>query len=356
MAHLFDELKIKSVTLRNRIGVSPMCQYSSKEGFANDWHLVHLGSFARGGVGLVIMEASAVEPIGRITPQDHGIWSDEHVSFLRRITEFIHEQGAVAGIQLAHAGRKASRTRPWEGDSHLPKEKGGWEVVGPSALSFGEGYQTPHELSETEIKKIVNHFSDSAKRALSAGFKWLELHGAHGYLIHSFLSPLSNQRKDSYGGSFSNRTRFLKEIVDAVKKVWPSTLPLTVRFSCSDYTPGGWTIEDSVALAKELKILEVDLIDCSSGGNVMGAKIAVGANYQVPFAETIRKEALIATAAVGMITEPMQADAIIRSGQADVVLLAREFLRDPQWTFRAAKTLHQMPKAQIPAQYLRSVN
>lgn len=355
MPHLFDEFTIKSVTLRNRIGVSPMCQYSSEEGFANDWHLVHLGSFARGGAGLVIMEATAVEPVGRITPQDHGLWSDDHLTFLRRIPAFIHGQGAVAGIQLAHAGRKASRTRPWEGDAHLPDEKGGWDVVGPSAIPYGEGYRTPIELGDAGIQSIVDKFGAAARRAKAAGFRWLELHAAHGYLLHNFLSPVSNRRGDRYGGSLANRARLLSEIVESVKGEWPSDLPLTVRFSCTDYVAEGWTVDDSVALAKMLKPLGVDLVDCSSGGNVSGVKIAVGANYQVPFAEKIRREAGIPTAAVGMITEAMQADAIVRSGQADVVLLAREMLRDPQWTFRAAKTLHQLPKAQVPPQYLRSI-
>ncbi len=356
MAHLFDELKVKSITLRNRIGVSPMCQYSSRDGHAQDWHLVHLGAFARGGAGLVIMEATGVEAAGRISAHDNGLYSDEHVPFLKRITDFIHGQGSVAGIQLAHAGRKASRTRPWEGDADLPNAQGGWDVVGPSAIPFAEGYRTPLELSENEIHGLVQKFADAAKRAHAAGFKWLELHGAHGYLIHNFLSPLSNQRKDKYGGSFENRTRFFKEITESVNGVWPKDLPLTVRFSCTDYMPGGWNVEESVLLARELKKLGVDLVDCSSGGNAKEAKIAVGANYQVPFAAQIRREAEIATAAVGMITEPMQADAIVRTGQADLVLLAREMLRDPQWAFRAAKALHKMDRAQVPPQYLRSVS
>ncbi len=354
--HLFSDFASRGVTLRNRVVVSPMCEYSSVDGFANDWHMVHLGSFARGGAGLVCVEASAVEPIGRISAQDHGIYYDDHIAFLKRITTFIHGQGAVAGIQIAHAGRKASRTRPWEGDGDLINAKGGWEVVGPSPIEFGEGYRRPRELSVTELQGIVQKFADAARRAHSAGFKWLELHGAHGYLIHNFLSPLSNKRSDQYGGSFENRTRFFREIVEAVKGSWPNDLPLAARISATDYTVGGWTIEDSVQLAKALKTQGVDLIDCSSGGNVKDAKIQVGANYQVPFAEAVRRGANIATATVGMITEAMQADAIVRSGQADLVLLAREFLRDPQWTFRAAKTLHKMDRAQVPPQYLRSVN
>ncbi len=355
MPHLFDEFALKSVTLRNRIGVSPMCQYSSQNGHANDWHLVHLGAFASGGAGLVIFEASAVEAIGRITPADLGIYSDDHVPFLKRIVDFIHSQGAVAGIQIAHAGRKASRARPWDGDTDLSNNKGGWEVVGPSPIPFGDGFQTPHELSTNEIQQTVTSFAAAAKRAQQAGFRWLELHAAHGYLTHSFLSPISNQRRDQYGGSFENRTRLLKEIVDSVHGAWPKNLPLAVRFSCTDYTTGGWTIEETVALSKELRELGVDLIDCSSGGNVKNAQIPVGAGYQVPFAEIIKREAKIPTAAVGLITEPMQADEIVRNGRADLVFLARQMLRDPHWAFTAAKALHQIPRAQVPPQYLRSI-
>lgn len=354
--HLFEPFTVRSITFRNRIGVSPMCQYSSEDGFANDWHLVHLGAFARGGAGLVMMEATGVDPAGRITPYDHGLWSAEHVAFLQRITAFLHGQGAVAGIQIAHAGRKASRTRPWEGDADLPNTDGGWEVVGPSPIAFGEGYRTPHELSTTQIKETIGKFVATTRLALAAGFRVLEIHGAHGYLIHSFLSPLSNQRSDEYGGSFQNRIRFLLEIIEAVRAAWPAELPLWARLSCSDWTPSGWTIEDSVKLARELKQRGVDVIDCSSGGNVKAAKIPVGASYQVPFAEAIRRGAEIPTAAVGMITEPMQADDIVRNGRADIVLLARQMLRDPQWAFSAGRVLHQKQRLQIPPQYLRAID
>lgn len=355
MANLFDEFKIKSVTLRNRIGVSPMCQYSSENGFANDWHLVHLGSFARGGAGLVIMEATAVEPEGRISAGDNGIWSDEHIPTLRRITDFIHGQGSVAGLQIAHAGRKASRTRPWEGDADLVDAQGGWEVGGPSALAFNTGYRTPKALSVDEIHSVVEKFGAAAARARRAGFRWLEIHAAHGYLIHSFLSPLSNQRTDSYGGSFENRSRLLQEVTAAVQANWPSDLPLTLRISCSDYHADGWSLADSVALAKDLKTRGIDLVDCSSGGNVAGVKIPVGPGYQVGFAEAIRREAGIPTAAVGLITEAAQANAIVEKGQADLVLLARQFLRDSHWPIHAAQSLNQKDRIRIPPQYLRSV-
>jgi 2,4-dienoyl-CoA reductase-like NADH-dependent reductase (Old Yellow Enzyme family) len=331
-----------------------MCQYSSTDGFANDWHLVHLGAFARGGVGLVIMEATAVEPEGRISAFDQGIWKDEHIAPLKRVTDFILGQGAVAGIQIAHAGRKASRMRPWEGDSDLPRDQGGWQAVGPSALAFSKGYQTPVELGLADIQAVVEKFARAADRAHRAGFRWLEIHAAHGYLIHSFLSPLSNRRQDAYGGLLANRMRLLLEVVEAVQGSWPSDLPLAVRISATDYVEGGWTIKDSVDLARALKTKKVDLIDCSSGGNVADAKITVGANYQVSFAESIRKEAEMLTAAVGMITEPMQADAIVRSGQADMVLLGREMLRDPQWPLRAAQTLRQTAQVRVPPQYDRA--
>lgn len=331
-----------------------MCQYSSLDGFANDWHLVHLGSFSSGGPALVMMEASAVEPIGRISMYDHGLWKDEHLAFLKKITGFILSQGAIPAIQIAHAGRKASRTRPWEGDGDLENDKGGWEVVGPSPIAFADGYRTPRELEVTEIHQLVEKFAACAKRALVAGFQLLEIHGAHGYLIHNFLSPLSNHRKDKYGGSFENRTRILLEIAEAVRGIWPAELPLFTRLSCSDWTAGGWTIEDSIRVARELRSLGVDLIDCSSGGNVK-AKIPVGPGYQVAFAEAIRREAGIPTAAVGMITEPKQADEIIREGKADLVLLAREMLRDPHWAFRAGKALSQADRLQVPHQYLRSI-
>lgn len=333
--------------------MSPMCQYSATDGFANNWHHTHLVSRAVGGVGLVIMEATGVTPEGRITPGCTGIWSDEHIPALQKITADIKGHGAVAGIQIAHAGRKASRELPWHGEQELPKSTR-WQVVGASAIPFKSDWQTPKELTADEVKKHVQAFADAAKRALAAGFNMLEIHAAHGYLLHSFLSPLSNKRSDQYGGSFENRCRFLLETVNAVRAIWPAELPLFVRISASDWVQGGWVSEDSVALARLLKAAGVDVIDCSSGGNVPDAKIPVGANYQVPFARSIREGANIATAAVGMITEPMQADAIIRNGEADFVLLARELLRDPYWALKAAPDLHKKDRAPVPKQYLRA--
>lgn len=332
-----------------------MCMYSSDDGMMNDWHLVHLGARASGGAGLVIAEATAVSPEGRITPGDAGIWDDRHVEPIARITRFIKSQGAVPGIQLAHAGRKAGAARPWEGGAHLSDVAGGWTPVGPSAIAFGgELNKTPHELSLDEIAALQNTFVAAAKRARAAGVEWLELHGAHGYLGHEFLSPISNQRTDRYGGSFENRIRFLIELVQAVRAAWPENLPLAVRLSCTDWIEGGWTIEESIELARRLKIEGVDLVDCSSGGSAAVAKVPVGAGYQVPFAERIRREAGIATAAVGMIIDPMQADQIVRTGQADLVLLAREFLRDPNWPLRAARALQVKPLPAPPLQYARA--
>jgi 2,4-dienoyl-CoA reductase-like NADH-dependent reductase (Old Yellow Enzyme family) len=355
MAALFDSFTLKSITLRNRIGVSPMCEYSSEDGVANDWHLVHLGSRAVGGAGLVIAEATAVSPEGRITPGDAGIWADKHVEPLARINRFIKEHGAVPGIQIAHAGRKASAARPWDGGDHLADNAGGWTPVAPSAIAFGDGLdKVPHALTVEEIAGVRNDFVAAAKRSLEAGYEWLELHGAHGYLTHEFLSPLSNHRTDRYGGSFDNRIRFLLETTKAVRAVWPERLPLTVRISCTDWIEGGWDIEQSVELARRLKQEGVDLIDCSSGGAVPDAKIPVGPGYQVPFAERIRREAGIATAAVGLITEPKQADEIVRSGKADVVLLAREYLRDPYWPAHAARALGLKDAVSPPKQYARA--
>ena len=355
MSHLFAPLTLKSVTLRNRIGVSPMCMYSSEDGVANDWHLVHLGARAAGGAGLVIAEATAVSPEGRISPGDAGIWAEQHIEPLARINRFVKLQGAVAGIQIAHAGRKASAARPWEGGGHLANDAGGWPTVAPSAVAFGGDLgKVPHELTVEEIRRLQADFVAAAKRSLAAGYEWLELHGAHGYLGHEFLSPLSNRRTDSYGGSFENRIRFVVETTRAVRAVWPETLPLAVRLSCADWTEGGWTIDESVELARRLKHEGVDLVDCSSGGAVATAKIPVGAGYQVPFAERIRREAGIATAAVGLITDPMQADQIVRNGQADLVLLARESLRDPNWPLRAARALHVKPLPAPPVQYARA--
>ncbi len=355
MAHLFEPLTIKSITLRNRIGVSPMCQYSSEDGVANDWHLVHLGSRAVGGAALVIAEATAVSPEGRITPGDAGIWSDKHVEPLARINRFIKQHGAVAGLQIAHAGRKASATRPWDGGDQLADDAGGWTPVAPSAIAFGDGLdRVPHALTVAEIGLVQRNFADAAKRALAAGYEWIELHAAHGYLAHEFLSPLANRRTDDYGGSFENRIRFLLETTRGVRAVWPEQLPFTVRLSCTDWTEGGWTIDESVELARRLKREGVDLIDCSSGGAVPHAKISVGAGYQVPFAARIRREAEIATAAVGLITQASQADGIIREGSADVVLLARELLRDPYWPAHAARELGMKEFAPPPVQYGRA--
>ena len=352
MSHLFEPFKLRGVTLRNRIGVSPMCQYSSEDGFANDWHLVHLGSRAVGGAGLVIVEATAVEARGRITPNDVGIWSDAHIEPLRRVARFVEENGAMAGIQLAHAGRKASTARPWAGGKPLSDTEGGWPTIGASAVSFNDQYRPPHEMTIDDINTVQNAFRDAAQRAQQAGFKYAELHAAHGYLMHSFYSPLSNFRTDTYGGSFENRIRFTLEITALVRTVWPADLPLGVRISGTDWVEGGWTVEDSVLLACYLKDLGVDLIDCSSAGNSPNATIPVGAGYQVPLSEKIRRESGVATAAVGLITEPIQADEIIRNGLADLVLLARELLRDPYWPLHAAKVLHQQPA--LPPQYTRA--
>jgi 2,4-dienoyl-CoA reductase-like NADH-dependent reductase (Old Yellow Enzyme family) len=350
--HLFDQLKIRGVTLRNRIVVSPMCQYSSTDGFATDWHLVHLGSRAVGGAAAVIAEATAVTAEGRISPVDLGIWKDAHVEPLARVAAFIRGQGAAPGIQLAHAGRKASVKSPWEGGGAVADSEGGWTPVAPSAIAFEERYRNPTELDDRGIRAIVNAFAAAAGRARLAGFQLVEIHAAHGYLIHEFLSPLSNRRTDAYGGSLENRTRFAREIVTAVRQVWPEELPLFVRISATDWVPGGWDLEQSVELAKQLKQLGADLIDCSSGGSSPTAKIPMGPGYQVPFAEKVRREAGVMTGAVGMITDAKQADEIIREGKADVVLLAREFLRHPYWPIHAAKELGQ--EIAWPAQYLRA--
>jgi 2,4-dienoyl-CoA reductase-like NADH-dependent reductase (Old Yellow Enzyme family) len=353
MAHLFDPLTIRDLKFANRIFVSPMCQYSSTNGLANDWHLVHLGGRAVGGAGLVLTEATAVLPEGRISPQDLGIWSDDHVAALKRIVRFIHEQGSVAGMQLAHAGRKASTRRPWEGDGAIPENQGGWKnVTAPSAIPFAENYSMPQALTHDGIREIIAAFAAAARRACDAGFRVIEIHGAHGYLIHEFLSPLSNKRTDDYGGSFENRTRMLREVVQAVRTSWPKGAPLFVRISATDWIDGGWDLQESIALASELKKLGVDLIDCSSGGTVPHAKIPVGAGYQTVFAQRIREEADILTGAVGMITSPAQAEHVVNSGQADAILMAREFLREPYWPLRAAQELRQ--SVSWPVQYLRA--
>ena len=329
-----------------------MCEYSSVDGFANDWHLVHLGSRAVGGAGLVFTEATAVEERGRISPQDLGIWKDDHIEYLSRIARFIGEQGAVPGIQLAHAGRKASTTRPWEGNRQLPSSQGGWLPVAPSAIPFRPDELPPLALTIAEIQQIIRAFVDAALRAEKAGFRVIEIHAAHGYLIQEFLSPLSNHREDAYGSSFENRIRLITEVVEAVRAVWKQGRPLFVRISSSDWVDGGWTIDDSVALAAKLRETGVDLVDCSSGGNSPLAKIPVAPGYQVPFARRIRQETGILTGAVGMITEPVQANAIIAGGDADLVLLAREMLRDPYWPLHAAKALGKKPNP--PIQYGRA--
>jgi 2,4-dienoyl-CoA reductase-like NADH-dependent reductase (Old Yellow Enzyme family) len=352
MRHLFEPFLIRSLTLTNRLIVSPMCQYSSVDGFSNDWHFVHLGSRAVGGAALVFTEATAVSPEGRISPQDLGIWDDGHVAGLAHIVRFIHAQRTLAGIQIAHAGRKGSTARPWDGGRAVAQAAGGWEPVGPADVPFSDTYPVPRTLSVTDIAAIVDRFRDAARRGVDAGFDVIEVHGAHGYLIGEFLSPLVNTRTDAYGGSFDNRTRLCLEVVDAVRGVWPDRLPVFVRISTTDWKEGGWDLDQSVELARRLRARGVDLLDCSSGGTVHDAKVALGPGYQVPFAERIRREAGMPTGAVGLITEAAQADAIVRNGQADCVLIARELLRDPYFPLRAARELgHQVP---WPVQYVRA--
>jgi 2,4-dienoyl-CoA reductase-like NADH-dependent reductase (Old Yellow Enzyme family) len=352
MPDLFSPLTIRGVTFRNRIAVSPMCEYSSQDGFANDWHLVHLGSRAVGGAGLVITEAAAIEPRGRISPADLGVWKDEHIEVLARIAGFIRRQGAAPGIQLAHAGRKASTRTPWEGGARIPESEGGWQTVAPSPIPFRPQEPAPAELSKFEIQSIVEAFAAAARRAGDAGFQVVEIHAAHGYLINEFLSPLSNRRSDEYGGSFEGRIQFALEVAVAVRAALSDSLPLFMRISAIDWVEGGWQIEDSVELARHLRPLGVDLVDCSSGALVPYAKIEAGPGYQVPFAERVRRESGILTGAVGLITEAAQADAIVRQEQADIVLLAREFLRDPYWPLHAAKALGV--QAEAPRQYSRA--
>ncbi len=339
-ASLFSPLRIRSLTLRNRIVVSPMCQYSSVDGFANDWHLVHLGGFAVGGAALVVAEATAVSPEGRISPRDLGIWRDEHVAPLSRITEFIQAQGAIPGMQLAHAGRKASVDAPFNGGKPLDPEHGGWSpLFAPSAIPFASGYQAPVAMSTADIARVVADFRTAAQRAFKAGFRVLELHGAHGYLLHEFLSPLSNTRDDDYGGSFENRIRFVLETIDAVRGVWPDQLPLFLRVSATDWAEGGWHLDECVELSRIAGERGVDLVDCSTGGNVSGVRIPTGPGYQVPFSERVKRQAGVLAGAVGLITEALQADEIIQREQADVVILARELLRDPHFPLRAAREL-----------------
>ncbi|ASU33218.1 NADPH dehydrogenase NamA [Mucilaginibacter xinganensis] len=352
MPHLFSPIKIKDIEFKNRLVVSPMCEYSAEDGFANNWHLVHLGSRAVGGAALIITEATAVSPEGRISYGDLGIYKDEHIEKLKEITDFIHANGSVAGMQLAHAGRKASHELPWKGNAQIASDHpNGWKSFAPSAIPFVPEEEAPVELDKAGIEKIKADFKDAAARALAAGFKVIELHGAHGYLIHEFLSPLSNHRTDEYGGSFENRIRFLLEIIETVKEVWPAQHPLFVRISASDWTEGGWTADDSSALAKVLLNKGIDLVDCSSGGNVL-ARIPLKPGYQVEFAEKVKKETGMLTGAVGLITEPKQADEIIQTGQADLVIMAREFLRDPHFPLRAAFELGHEVK--WPVQYERA--
>ncbi len=351
---LFSPIQLAGISIPNRAFVSPMCQYSSEDGFSSDWHLVHLGSRAVGGAGLVFTEAAAILPEGRITPQDLGLWKDDHIPGLKRIVEFLHGQGVRAAVQLAHAGRKASMPRPWDRDQrYLTPSEGGWQnVMAPSEVPFAENYALPVELDLTGIQNIVRAFARAAERALEAGFDLIELHSAHGYLLHEFLSPLSNRRSDQYGGGFENRIRMLVEVVDAVHSVLPGEVPLLVRISATDWAAGGWDIDQSVALAKLLKQHNVDFIDVSSGGMAATAVMPVGPGYQTVFAERIRREAEIPTGAVGMITAAAQAEHILRTGQADAVLLARELLRKPYWPLEAASELGDLTS--WPAQYLRA--
>jgi 2,4-dienoyl-CoA reductase-like NADH-dependent reductase (Old Yellow Enzyme family) len=352
MSILFSPLTIGEVTFRNRIVVSPMCQYSSQDGFANDWHLVHLGSRAVGGAGLVITEAASVTPEGRISPEDLGIWKDEHICELKKITSFIHQRGSVAGIQLAHAGRKAGSSSPWKGSTQLSLKEGGWETLAPSAIGFNSTNRPPIALDNSGIERIITSFKDAAERALEAGFKVIEIHAAHGYLINEFLSPLSNQRQDEYGGSFENRIRLLLEVIKAVKEVWPESYPLFIRISATDWVEDGWQIEDSVNLSKILKTKGVDLIDCSSGGVISGVKIPLVPGYQVHLAEEVRKKADILTAAVGLITEAEQAEQILQDSKADLILFARESLRNPYLPLSFAQQLGA--EIQWPLQYERA--
>jgi 2,4-dienoyl-CoA reductase-like NADH-dependent reductase (Old Yellow Enzyme family) len=352
MAQIFDPLSIRGITLQNRIVVSPMCQYSSQDGFANDWHLVHLGGRAVGGASLVFTEASAVTPEGRISPEDLGIWKDAHVEYLSRIVRFLKSQGTVPGMQIAHAGRKGSTQRPWEGSSKISLADGGWEPIAPSAVAFSDTYPMPRAMTKEEIRAVVDAFGAAARRALEAGFEVLEIHSAHGYLAHEFYSPLSNLRTDEYGGSFENRTRIGREIVTAVRKVWPENLPLFIRISATDWKEGGWDLEQSVELARQLKPLGVDLVDCSSAGLAVDQKIVAGPGFQVPFAERIRRDANILTATVGLIETKEQFAEILANNRADLVLMAREFLRDAYWPLRTARELGN--KISWPAQYLRA--
>lgn len=350
MKKLFEPLKIREIEFKNRIFVSPMCQYSSDDGMPSDWHLVHLGSRAVGGASLVMVEATAVSPEGRISPHDSGMWSDEHPLAFKRINTFIKSQGAVPGIQLAHAGRKASTDAPWRGGKPLSEDRGGWRPVAPSPIPFDDASQTPRELTKEDLEDVISQFLSAARRSLEAGFDVLEMHMAHGYLLHEFLSPLSNRRTDEYGGTLENRMHFPLRLAKALRQAWPDTLPVFVRISCTDWIDGGWDLPQSIEFCRRLKTLGVDLIDCSSGALVPYAKIPAGPGFQVPFAAAVRQEAQIATGAVGLITDPMQAEQIVATGQADAILMAREFLRQPYWPLHAAKALNvDIP---WPPQYL----
>jgi 2,4-dienoyl-CoA reductase-like NADH-dependent reductase (Old Yellow Enzyme family) len=358
MAKLFEEFRLKDVSLRNRVAVSPMCQYSSDNGFPNEWHFVHLGSRAVGGAGLVVVEATAVSPEGRISPADSGIYLDDHVPLFAKIAAFLKQHGAVPGIQLAHAGRKASANKPWEGDNHIDSDKGGWDIIAPSAVAFGGNLpKVPREMTIADIGRVQGAFVDSAKRALAAGFEWLELHFAHGYLAHEFYSPLANQRTDRYGGSFENRTRFLLETLTAVRKVWPERYPLTARLSVTDWLEGGVTVDESIELLRMLKSAGLDLVDVSQGFITPDiSKVPWGPGFMIPIAGRIRKEANIPTAVGWMITDPQQAEDAVRDGHADLVMLAREMLRDPYWPYHAALKLGDEKAATIlPVQYARAV-
>jgi 2,4-dienoyl-CoA reductase-like NADH-dependent reductase (Old Yellow Enzyme family) len=353
MSKLFSPIKIQNIELKNRIAVSPMCQYSSINGFPSDWHLVHLGSRAVGGAGLILTEATAVSLEGRISPDDAGIWNEEQVNAYKKITSFIKSQNSVSGIQLAHAGRKASTYSPWKGSGEVKVENGGWITLAPSPIPFSENFPHPKEMSEEDVQLVIDQFTKAAKRSIEAGFEVIELHFAHGYLVHEFYSPISNKRKDKYGGNLENRCRFAIEIAKSVRETIPDGTPLFARISSTDWVENGWDIDQSIKLAKWLKEVGVDLIDCSSGGNVTKAQIPIGPGYQIPFAEKIKKEAKILTGGVGLITTAEQAEEIISSEKADIVLLAREMLRDPYWALHAAKKLN-VDLTDWPKQYLRA--
>jgi 2,4-dienoyl-CoA reductase-like NADH-dependent reductase (Old Yellow Enzyme family) len=352
MTHLFAPLKLRDIVLRNRIGIPSMCQYSAQDGIAADWHFIHYGSRAVGGAALMNLEATAVAPAGRISPRDLGLWNDDQIEPLARITRFAKAQGCVAAVQLAHAGRKASGGTGWQPPRTIDSSEGGWPVVGPSPISFGEGYAVPQELDAAAIAELIAQFAASTRRALEAGFEAVEIHGAHGYLLHQFMSPLANQRSDSYGGSFENRTRLVRQVIAAVRSEWPERLPLLLRLSATDWADGGWSADETVELCREVKALGVDLVDVSSGGLASNARMPIGPGYQTEFAARVRREASIPTAAVGLITSPAQADHIVRSGQADLVLIGREILRNPYWPLAAANELGHATA--WPEQYLRA--